>query len=211
MSGRSGIPLQQNLLRRSNDFANASWTKSALTVSANTIANPVDATVNGSTLVEDSTNTQHFANPASFENTVLSHVYTLSVHAKAATRGFLLITDGGFVSRAYYNLSTGVLGQTSGTSTTTLARTITAVGSGWYRCRWTYVVSGNAGSNIMFILPANADGATSYLGTGSDAIYVYEAQITLGTAVTDIVHTDAAFIGNTGKPPRGRAVGRVAI
>jgi hypothetical protein len=154
-----------NLLLRSDDWSNAAWSTSGATITANATASP-DGTTNADALVEDASTGLHITQQfITFANAT---AYTVSVYIKAGSRTWVQValpaaaftaSQGGF-----FNLSgAGSLGTVTGTPT---ARSITAVGNGWYRITVTATSTAAAGGNVA-IVAASADGTTSYAGTAA--------------------------------------------
>jgi hypothetical protein len=172
-----------NLLTWSEDFSNADWTKSNVTISANALTAP-NGTLTADKLVEDSSNGLHYINiPAS---TTPSGTNTLSVYAKANGRDWvwLYLFDSVAGSLfAYFNVANGTLG----TIQSGLTANIESVGNGWYRCSITRTQSnlGNGGYGLT-----NANNVSSYTGDGTSGSYLWGAQLVEGTLPKDYLRAE---------------------
>jgi len=126
-------PQRTNLLLRSEEFDNASWTKTALTVTANSAAAP-DGTTTADTLAA----TGAGGNVAQAVTITAGRGIALSVYAKAGASSWLYLRqgDGTNTVEAWFNLAAGTVGaNTAGAGTLLFTqRTIEDMGSGWYRC-----------------------------------------------------------------------------
>lgn len=163
-----------NLALRSQEFDNASWSKSAATVSADAATSP-DGTMNADKLQEDSTTAAHIAQQF-YAGFTSGTAYSNSVFVKAGERNFcwLFLPSAAFgvTQSAFFDLSAGTVGTTSGTP----IASITPLGNGYYRCRITATASATAGGNWGLGI-ASANGTSSYAGTTGSGIYVYGAQL----------------------------------
>jgi hypothetical protein len=172
-----------NLVLNSEQFDNANWNKFNATVNANVTSAP-DGTSTADALVENTTNGSHIVQQ--FINYTSGLSYTLSFYIKAGTRSWTRITMPtaafGTEVSSFYNLSgAGSLGTASGPVT---ARTITAVGNGWYQVTLTGVATATAGGNTV-LYSAFADNNSFYAGVnGAEALYVWGAELELGTTAT---------------------------
>jgi hypothetical protein len=91
------------------------------------------------------------------------------VFAKASERSWIALQLG--ASRvAYFNLSAGTIGTTTGSTTAT----ITALANGWYRCAIAGVRETSQANNILL---ASADNTASYAGNGTSGIFIWGAQL----------------------------------
>jgi hypothetical protein len=166
-----------NLLVRSEEFDNASWTRFAVTVTPNTVVAP-DGTLTADKLVENTSNALHRVTQQSFS----AGTYTLTVYAKAAesTRFELVTTpvDVGF------DLSNGTILFGTGGS-------IAAVGNGWYRCSVTFTVAVTHGIGYGLL---NSSNQRTYTGDGYSGIYIWGAQLEAGAFPTSYIPTVATQV-----------------
>jgi hypothetical protein len=175
-----------NLLLRSEEFDNASWTKNTATITANATTAP-NGTATADKLVETAVNNSHWVGVLSLGLT--SNIYTVSVYAKAAERTELSIFIDTSVTRRtqYFNLSTGALGATSGGITSLMQN----VGNGWYRCS----IALNAAESLLNVVyTTSVSGSNSYLGDGTSGIFLWGAQIEAGAFPTSYIPTTTATV-----------------
>jgi len=175
-----------NLLVRSEEFDNASWTKQDATITANAIVAP-NGTTTADKIVEDTDTGLHrvYQTPSTSAGAV-----TLSFYAKAAEKSwcFVRMNDGSNVARnAYFDISSGAVGSVGEGYTTSIA----AVGNGWFRCVAT--LSGNTSGAIVSMGIATADAAElSYTGDGTSGLYIWGAQLEQGAFPTSYIPTTTA-------------------
>jgi hypothetical protein len=183
-----------NLLLRSEEFDNASWNSAAgaRSVTANNQIAP-DGTTTADTITADGTSAAHFVSQSVVFSTVS---YAYSVFAKAGTNNFLQLRAfspvGGMF--ANFNLSTGVVG-TVGTGTgSTPTSSIQAYANGWYRCTMVFTPTTATTSSVATYIVDSASaggGATNSLST---SIYLWGAQLEVGSAVTPYIPTTTAAV-----------------
>jgi hypothetical protein len=172
VSGRATPKEFQNLLVRSEEFDDASWSLLNASVSRNVTTGPFGAQ-DADALVDTAANVQHRIGQGAANNS--GKCVALSVWAKAAARSWMLMAIDN-TNQAWFNLATGAVGtvQVFGNGPTNVA-TIDSYGSGWYRCTIARQWAPNSNQNVYF-WASTADGSASYLGDGTAAIYLYGAQ-----------------------------------
>ena len=181
--GRHPFGGRRNLLTRTEEFNDGAWVKSAVTVSADAATAP-NGTLTADKLVETSTTAQHFLQVSI--SATAGVVNGFSVYAKAAERGFVILSmgagpfAGGAVNEVWFNLATGSIGTNTGPAD---FATITPVGDGWYRC-FIGEQATATGAALGFIKVAATNGTNSYAGDGTSGILIWGAQLELGSTAT---------------------------
>jgi hypothetical protein len=192
-----------NLLVRSEEFDNASWTKTRSSVTANAITAP-NGTLTADELVEDTTVTSshNIGQPLSFTS---GTTYTISVFAKAtASPRFLQIIfpSGGFTAtrRPVFDLLNGIASAATDTTAS-----IQNIGDGWYRCIGSMLATNTNSASIQLQL-ANTytNSVSTYTGDGVSGVYIWGAQLEVGSAATPYIQSPSVF---TSRASSGTYVG----
>jgi hypothetical protein len=192
---------RRNLLTFTEQFDNAAWTKTSATVTANAAVAP-DNTSTADKLVETASNSSHHINAP---RTLYDGQHTYSVYAKAGERSALfwrLFKASNDWAVAVFDLSNGVVSQTANGSDSTftvVSSEIESVGGGWYRCSIT--ATSPATTTIPVIHVANAPsglafngfGEMTYLGDGTSGIFIWGAQLEVGSTATAYQKVTTAF------------------
>jgi hypothetical protein len=164
-----------NLLTYSEEFNNAIWTKSEITISANS-TNAPNGTTTADTLIPTTVSAIHRAHcPV---NRTSGNSYTLSVYAKASGYNFLFINAGtAFNAQSAFNLSNGTISTTVGTAS------IESVGNGWYRCIVIGTASASGATTTFFQINSTTSTAVdqTFTGDGTSGIYLWGAQLNIGS------------------------------
>jgi len=187
---KSTVVAEQNLVLNSQGIGGTSWTNSNVTITANSVAAP-NGTTTASTITgsSSSSNTKFTYINGSIAGT--AGTFTTSIYAKAGTQTLLQIFYGGSdgVPFANFDLSAGTLGSFNGTAS------ITAVGSGWYRCTHTYTFSVSNQTPVFTLIDTStaARGASS---TSTGSLYLWGAQLEQRSTVTAYTATTTAAITN---------------
>jgi hypothetical protein len=180
-----------NLLLRSQEFDNASWTKTNSTVTADSTAAP-DGTITADTLTDNATIGFHEVTQSVAFTSGTS--YALSGFFKAGTASLVQLTFGlaAFSGAGYANfdLSAGTVAATGGTL---VSSGIRALANGWYFCFIvaTATATTSAVSSIIRINSSSATRAPSYSGS-STTIFVWQADLQAGAFPSSPIVTVAA-------------------
>ena len=179
----------RNLLGYTEDFGNAYWEKGSATISANAATAP-NGTLTADKFQEIATNDTHQIYIAYTGNI---GVATISLYAKKAERSAIQITSDQTTDPiAFFNLDTGVVH-----SSLNCTPFIENVGNGWYRCGFTYTIDQATSYPVFRVVNSNFD--TVYTGTAGYGVYIWGAQLELGSTATTyqpIATTQQAFISN---------------
>jgi len=171
-----------NVLTNSENFDASSWVKDGATITANATAAP-DGSITAEKFVETATNATHQVYSGVI-TVAATATYTYSIYAKAGERNWLAVTPNDFTERyTWFNLAAGTIGTNAAGNTAT----ITPVGNGWYRCTVTRTLSTTSTRAQYFV--SNADNTPTYLGDGTSGIFIWGAQLELGSTATTYNNT----------------------
>jgi hypothetical protein len=191
-----------NLFQRSEEFDNASWVKTAVTISSNTIVAP-DGTLTGDKIVEDTTNAQRSAQQQNI-TTSTTTTSTTTFYAKAGERTVLSIRYGSqaMANRGQGNVdltngSTGGIGNIGSATGTTLSATL--VGNGWYRIAISTNPNDAAATQMrlqIFLSNSTVTGVSgpTYTGDGYSGIYIWGAQLEASSTASTYIKTEASQV-----------------
>lgn len=160
-----------NYLQRSEQFDNAYWTATAVTITADNAANPNNGALTADRLMETAVSSGHNIVTAV---TLSATPTTVSIFAKANGRDWLeiaVVDSAAAVKRSFFDLTNGVVGTTSSNTTSAMV----SVGNGWYRVSQTWTSPAAGLGQIYFELSTNGS-TVSYLGDTSKGVYLWGAQ-----------------------------------
>jgi hypothetical protein len=174
-----------NLITVSEKLNLSPWTKTRSSISADATTAP-DGTTTADKLIEDSTaGDSHFASQTITVTNVTP--YTWSVYAKAGERTWLTLYDSNSTKGKSFDLANGVVGSDFVGAPTSAS--ITAVGSGWYRCSMTYTTAATTATLIHYL--SNGDASAAYNGDGASGLYLWGGQLNRGPSALTYTKTQA--------------------
>jgi len=181
-----------NLFSRSQTF-NGTWTSGGanVTVTDNAVTAPVSTTTAEIILPTVTSGLHRILNATTL--TIYSGViYTVSFYAKANGYRYLFANSSTTIGvSSVFDLQSGTVSTTTGTAT------ITSAGNSWYRCTLTGTAL-TTGSPSFYLQINNtyATGDQSFAGDGTSSIYLWGAQLEIGSSATTYVATTTAGIWN---------------
>jgi hypothetical protein len=154
------------------------------TVSGNVTASP-DGTTNADKLIEAAVTGTHFCLQSLTLTSGTTYTASFFVKASERTRGRLRTSGSGVYWDVDFNLTSGTV--TGGTNPF-----IQNFGNGWYRIGATFTANQASNNFILFLL--DASGNASYTGDGTSGLFVFGAQIEVGSIATSYIPTTAAAV-----------------
>ena len=193
-----------NYLLRSQEFSNASWTKTRASVTPDAVAAP-DGTLTADKLVEDGTAANTHYAMQSYTKTASNEVqtYCASVWAKAGGQTWIRLNcqgTSGAANSAYanFNLSTGAAStpQLAGAYDNAQARMDKWPG-GWYRCSLDFRINNDAQAAVEVWTMLYTGSSSLYNGDGASGAYLWGAQLEKGTYPTSYVSTTTVAVARS--------------
>jgi hypothetical protein len=178
---------RRNLYERTDDFGNAYWTKTALTVSSDSIAVSSGLAGAADKITETATTTTHIVYKTAGLS-VGAGTYTGQIKAKAGERSRLLmgIYNGSNYELAQFDLAGGTVVQEHVPG----MASIEDLGNGEYLCTVTRAI-GAVTSYLTFgphtstdVANLNPAGFHTYAGSDGNGIYVWDVQFELSATAT---------------------------
>jgi hypothetical protein len=184
-----------NLILRSEELDNASWTKTRATITANATAAP-DGELIADKLVEDaSAGTSHFA--IQTVTLAANQSMTLSAYFKAAERneGRITCTGGAGSMSVGFNLAAETITPLTTGDGVVSSVALENVGAGWYRVSVTGTPSAS-GATVTFQVFLIVGGTAIYNGDNTSGLFVWGAQLELGAGPTSYIRTTTASVAS---------------
>ena len=179
-----------NLLQYSEQFDNAAWSKTAISVSANSATAP-----NGLNTADTLSNTSASAIILQTSPSVnTSAVVTFSAYLKRTNNDWVVVAIARNGATTYgelyvwFNIATGAVGSNLPDGAAVLVDAdIEDAGNGWYRCSVTGYVP-NAVSYVAFMFLPDAN--SSFNRVTSQSVYAWGSQLVEGTLPKDYQKTE---------------------
>lgn len=176
-----------NLALHSEDLNNALWVKNGITYNAGDFGVGLSNKI--CRLVENTTTGAH---NTIFGISQASNTYTYSIYVKnfSGTRNLGLKWWTGTVDYGYvFNITNGTLAGVMDSKVAPVSQGIQNIGNGWYRC---YIVVNNTVSDLQIMLCNGT--AFGFTGNNTSGLYIYGAQLELGTTPTTYIPTQGTTV-----------------
>jgi hypothetical protein len=189
-----------NFLLRSQEFDNASWTKTTLTVTANSTTAP-----DGTTTAETLAVTGASGRVAQAVTITAGRGIALSVYAKANATSWLWVevTDGTNAVACWFNLSAGTAGtNTAGAASNIFSQKLVEVlPNGWVRCMLETTTAGST----AFTASISAASADNTAPANTNSVFAWGAQLEAEqagfTSASSYIPTTSATVTRSADAP----------
>jgi hypothetical protein len=158
-----------NLIDYSNDYTQTVWTDTNITITANSIQNPLDIRVNCQKLLETVSNGTHGVSQSVAFIPNFAYQFSFYIRPIGRNYAYLSVNDGGATWTGFFNISTGVIG----TASAGCQIATQALPNGFYLCSMTFTSAATAGSGSISIQTSPDGVTTSFAGSTSAGIYLW--------------------------------------
>lgn len=198
-----------NLLLRSDEFNDASWTKVRSTVSANIVAAP-DGTTTADVIIEDTTaaNSHFVLQAATVSASALDYCFAIAIAANNRTFANLQLLEqgGNTTAEVSVNLVAGTLGVATASGNWSNPRAIiTPLGNGYFYVALMARKLNSATIIQARVYSANALDAYSFNGSGTGAIKVWRGTLGISAVPIRLKQTTSAALPS-GESQRGNSL-----
>jgi hypothetical protein len=175
-------PAATNFITSSDDFTNSGWLKTQANVINSTILSP-NNTLTVSKLIPSININQHWIENFFSDNTA-NCTGTIYVKLDGSNVNKVTLYPGVGGTFIHFNLET----LTSVREINTISASIENVGNGWFRLVGTW--SSNSNINRLRVYTSSGSlGASNNAGDGTSGIFIWGAQLQLGTVATSYIPT----------------------
>lgn len=196
-------PEATNLIPYSEQIAGTGWDGTYLTVAQNAATSPA-GTVTATSIIPTNSNDFQGTYPTPTPTFVIGATYSWSTFVKANGYNYVILSYNSNITEWYaavFDLSTGVVSQTSaGADATLVSSSITPVGNSWYRItvsgKIKATASGNPKIQVSDTGTPSLGSYGNYIWTGNNTsgIYVWGFQGEFGVTPTSYIATTTASV-----------------
>lgn len=195
-----------NLLKNTQNFSNSStWTSYGVSIVDNAIYDPIYGKLSADSFIETNGHTtdKYIIQSFSFNS---GTTYTMSIYAKAIGSRYisLLLPSAAFGSdySSIFNLSDGTYWMNTSATSGGATATITPIINGWYRCTFTATATNTSNAIVQYRITNSPTTTASYTGDGVSGLYLWGAQMEVGSTASKYKQVDAnpyynVFLTNT--------------
>jgi hypothetical protein len=194
--------VRTNLALYSEDYTNAYWTKGNVTLTANSIANPVDGATTAETITPTAANASHYLQSTPLAMSASTEV-SQSIYAKANGYNYVMLEgyDGANNPKIMFNVSDGSFSTISASGSP--VGSVEALANGWYRLKMTWQTQAGSPNVYQYYFSYDNASANSFAGNGTSGVYLFGAQLEYGVTTDYIATTSAAVsVGPVANVPR---------
>ena len=171
-----------NIIPYSEDFSNASWTKTNLSITSNSVISP-SGVLNSSKLTPNTTNTQH---KIDITKTVTSGAtVSLSAFVKKGEYNFCCLYEVTSAKGRFFDISNGTQGGIFVGEPST--SNIESYGNDWYKISITTTVPLASARYILYV--SDTISTVTFVGDNTKGIYTWGAQLEQGSYATSYIPT----------------------
>lgn len=187
-----------NLLLRSEEFDNASWTKTNVTVSANAVVGP-DGASTADSILETVTSGQHRVEQViSKATSILAYAFTFYIKPNGRDWIYVSMRQSTNILNRWYNITTGTVGSATtvsgGNTFTHTGANILDAGNGWFKVEMN-CNSNNANSMTLMVASSTGNNVTTdFAGDTSKGFYIWGAQLEQAAASSSYIPTTSATV-----------------
>ena len=180
-----------NLLQRSEEFGNAYWTTTRASITTDVATSP-DGLVTSEKLITDTTAASNHRVDRSVITLALNTIYTLTVFAKASEYTGLSLGVG---ISAIEGVRFSLVGAGTATSVTSgYTGSIQQFPNEWYRCTCTFTSDPVTAVHRVALYVGQNGTTFTYTGDGTSGIFIWGAQMELGSFPTSYIPTTTASV-----------------